>query len=159
VPGLPVKGFTVKEALNRAIAMEEQSHSLYTWAAGKVENLGSRRLFEELALEEQRHKEKLQSIRDDEAKFSEFIRSESGLVDLKVIDHLVDVELSENMSFQEILIYAGKREKYTFEYYDALSKGLRDVEVKELFKALASEELKHKYRIEKLYDEEVLRET
>jgi rubrerythrin len=81
------------------------------------------------------------------------------LVDLKVIDHLVDVELSENMSFQEILIYAGKREKYTFEYYDALSKGLRDVEVKELFKALASEELKHKYRIEKLYDEEVLRET
>lgn len=152
------KGFTVEEALNRAIAMEEQSYSLYTWAIRKARTPGGRKLFEELIQEERKHKEKLLSIRDGKAKLSEFTGSEAKVVDLKIVDYLADVKLSEDMGFQEILIYAGKREKYTYEYYDSLSKKFKG-ELGRLFEALADEELNHKYRIEKLYDDEVLRET
>lgn len=152
------KDFTVEETLNRAIAMEEQSHSLYTWTIRKAKTPGGRKLFEELIQEELKHKEKLLSIRDDKAKLSEFIGSEAKVIDLKIVDYLADVKFSEDMSFQEILIYAGKREKYTYEYYDSLSKRFGG-ELGRLFKALADEELKHKYRIEKLYDDEVFREA
>ncbi len=62
------------------------------------------------------------------------------------------------MDYQEILIYAGKREKDTSEYYQSLSKQFEGSNIGRFFNALSAEELKHKYKIEKLYDEEVLKE-
>ncbi len=152
------KDSKIEHALNRAVAMEEQSISLYSWAAEMASSSGSRRLLEELALEEQGHKEKLQSLMKDERKLSEFVGSRGRSIDLKIVDGLVDVKLSKDMEYQEILIYAGKREKITFDYYNSLSMQFRGTEVGSLLEALADEELSHKYRIERLYDDEVLRE-
>jgi len=135
---LTIKDFTIKQALNRAVAMEEQSYSLYRWAADRSGTLGSKRLLEELAMEEQSHKEKLLSLIDDEKRISDFIESHEKILDLKIVDYLTDINLSEEMDYQETLIYAGKREKDTSEYYQSLSKQFEGTEIGRFFNALAA---------------------
>ena len=106
--------------------MEEQSYSLYRWAADRAGTLGSKRLLEELSMEEQSHKEKLLSLIDDEKRISDFIESQEKILDLKIVDYLTDINLSEEMDYQEIIIYAGKREKDTSEYYNLSQNSLRE---------------------------------
>ena len=78
--------------------------------------------------------------------------------DLKIVDGLEDTKLSETATYQEILIFAGKREKETYEYYQELSQRFGENKVGKLFHKLAQEELKHKNRIEREYDQYVLQE-
>jgi rubrerythrin len=77
---------------------------------------------------------------------------------LRITDWLKNTELSESASYQDILIYVGKREKETYEYYRSLSERYRGNEIGKLFSTLANEELTHKNRIEREYDKYVLTE-
>jgi len=52
-----------------------------------------------------------------------------------------------------------KREEKAHDLYTELAAKGRDPHVVKLFQMLAQEELKHKNRIEKEYDEEVLRDN
>jgi hypothetical protein len=59
------------------------------------------------------------------------------------------------------LIYAAKREKITYEHYRSLGEGpfaRYFPQAGELFSKLAEEELIHKNKIEREYDERVLKE-
>ncbi len=57
------------------------------------------------------------------------------------------------------MIYAAKREKSTYEYYNSFALGLEGTDVGELFSRLAQEELTHKNKLEREYDEYVLTEN
>lgn len=74
------------------------------------------------------------------------------------MDRLEDTFLSPEADYQEILIYAAKREKETHDFYVELAKKYLDKEIGRIFARLAHEELKHKYRLETEYDDIVLKE-
>lgn len=78
---------------------------------------------------------------------------------LAISDYLIDVEPSENMTYQDILIVAMKREEKAQKLYSDLADKTVDRETKKLFSKLASEESKHKLYFEKLYDEVILSEN
>jgi len=59
----------------------------------------------------------------------------------------------------EALILAMKREKSAFKLYTDLSNLVKDQDIKELFRSLAQEELKHKLRFELEYDDNILGEN
>lgn len=64
----------------------------------------------------------------------------------------VDVEEAD-LSYQNLLIRAMKREEASYKLYSEMSVKFGDSEVAMLFRKLASEEAKHKLQFEKLYDE------
>jgi rubrerythrin len=151
------KGWTWEGAIDRAILMEEQSHSLYSSALKIVRSPGSRSLLGNLANDELQHKAKLENVKRTRS-WEQLGPKAKDLIDLEILDRVEDVRLSEDATYEEILIFAGKREKETHEYYLELSARLEGTPAGELFSHLAKEELGHKAKIEKEYESIVLKE-
>ncbi len=61
------------------------------------------------------------------------------------------------MKYQDLLILAMKREDAAYALYNNLATQSSDESIVKLFQILAQEELKHKNRLEKEYDEVVLK--
>ena len=155
----------LKKILEGAIKIEEESYALYTKAQGIAKLPSSKALLKELAEAELNHKEKLLTIMEHSASIywagvSE-LGSETGEIeDLKIVDYMPDTTLSEDADYPALLVYAGKREKMTYEHYRSLADGPFGryfPQAGELFSKLAEEELIHKNKIEREYSEHVLK--
>ena len=70
-----------------------------------------------------------------------------------------EVEPDEDLDYQKALILAMKKEKAAFMLYTDLADQADDAELKDVFKALAQEEAKHKLRFEIEYDNVYLRDN
>jgi len=148
--------------LEGAIKIEEESYAIYVKAKKIARLPSSKALLNELAEDELSHKEKLLEITQKSASVywagvSE-LGSETEVEDLKIVDYMPDTALSEDADYLSILIYAGKREKMTYEHYRSLGSGpfaRYFPQVGELFSKLAEEELIHKNKIEREYSERV----
>jgi rubrerythrin len=149
----------LNKILRNAIKIEEQSYKLYKMAQKKVKYDSSKKFLEELAQEELTHKEKIKAILDNKKKISELGFSTKQAQDLKIIDVMKDVTITEDIDYQKLLVFAAKREKSTYDYYKSLALGLEGSEVGILFNKLAEEELTHKNRLEREYDEYILKEN
>jgi len=78
-------------------------------------------------------------------------------IDLRISDFIVSTDAAlDEMSYQDILITAMKKEEASFRLYSSLESSQNDAGAKKLFKKLASEEAGHKLLFEKLYDDEIL---
>jgi rubrerythrin len=150
---------TIEKILETALKLEEQSQSLYTTAQRKAKYPSSKKFLKELAQEELKHKEKLLAIAKNKAKLDELGKHEGKVQDLKIVDYMEDTPLSADADYATILIYAAKREKSTYEYYNHLASGLEGTDSGKLFAKLAQEELIHKSKLETEYDEHFLKEN
>ncbi|MCD4817351.1 MAG: ferritin family protein [Candidatus Cloacimonetes bacterium] len=79
--------------------------------------------------------------------------------DLHISDYIVSAEPSDDMSYQDILTIAIKREEAAAILYSNMAEMINDAELKNLFKKLAAEEAGHKLKFEKIYDDEILKEN
>ncbi len=143
------------EILNYAIDMEQVAVDLYTKIAEKAATEHNRQMFLSFAQEERGHKIKLENVKLGKID----IGSMEAVQDLKIADYANDVEITDNSSYQDILMFAMKQEKQAYRLYTDLAQRTDNAEVKELFLALAHEEANHKLRFEIEYDEHVLREN
>jgi rubrerythrin len=62
------------------------------------------------------------------------------------------------MTFQDLLIFAAKKEQEAVDLYSNLEENAEDDELKKLFQFLAQQEKAHKLKLEKEYEEHVLEE-
>ena len=152
-----MSGWTLRKALELALSMERKSIELYTSAQTKALSSSSIRLLKELVREEQKHRNKIQEAMKDPKKTKEIGQPVTKIQDLKIVDYLEDTTLSPEADYQQILIYAGKREKETHDLYIELAGRYRGRQIGKMFVQLAEEELKHKHRLEKEYDDTVLK--
>lgn len=144
---------TVDEILNFAIAGEMAATRFYLDLAAKMDNDAMKKVFEDFAAEEQKHKALLENIKQGETiKFEE-------VGDLKIADYVVDVEASPDMEYQDALILAMKREKAACAMYNHLATVTHNQETRDTFLMLAQEEAKHKLYFETEYDQVVLKEN
>lgn len=148
-----------KAIIEAAVKVEEQSIALYTMALENAKYPSSKVFLKQLVEEEMGHKKKLLAIMNDETKLSELGSHGGEVQDLKIVDMLEDTPLSEGADYEAILVYAAKREKSTYDYYKTLALGLKGTPMGELFSKLAQEELGHKNKLEKEYDDCVLTEN
>ncbi len=143
------------EILDFAIAMERKAEILYTMIAEKAKTEHNRQLFLSFAQEEKGHRVKLEGV-----KLGNFeLDSSEEVPDLKISDYANDVELTDNASYQTILMFAMKQEKQAFRMYTDLADRTENDDLKNIFLALAQEEAKHKLHFEIEYDEHVLKEN
>ena len=112
-------------------------------------------MFREMADQERGHKRKLQHL--DEVKAA--ATAVEKVPDLKISDYLVDVEFRPDMSYQDVLILAMKREESAFKLYTDMANRSEDPDLAQLFRVLAQEEARHKLNLETEYDERVLTEN
>lgn len=148
-----------KSIIEAAVKVEDQSIALYSMALENAKYPSSKVFLKELVEEERHHKKKLESIMKDKSKISLLGSGGNKVQDLKIVDMLEDTPLSDEADYEAILVYAAKREKSTYEYYKTLALGLRGIDIGELFAKLAQEELRHKNKLEREYDECVLSEN
>jgi rubrerythrin len=138
-----------------AIEKEQEAADLYRDLSAKSESSGVREMFQELAKQEEGHKARLESLSRDG-----FPGGGAGAVpDLKISDYLVDIAIGPESSYQDVLIFAMKREEASVALYTRLSGDATDQSAKSLFLSLAAEEKKHKLRLETEYDENVLKDN
>ncbi len=146
---------SVDAVLERAIAMEDESAGLYGVLAGAVKNAPVRGRLQELAEMERGHKAKLQEIRAGNIRWAIRRSKAEPVTDLRLSDHLEAKPLDANADYQDVLLAAARREKTTHDFYQAMGELVDDPLVKSVFEMLATEELRHKYMLEKIYEEVV----
>ncbi len=146
---------TIDEILDFAIGEEEKAAKFYAFMAGRVEKPWMKELFKEFAREEVGHKEKLLGFKEGEA----FKPLGKKIQDLKIADYTVDIDPGPDVTYQDALIVAMKKEKAAFRLYSDLAASAEDQSVRDVFLALAQEEAKHKLRFEVEYDEKILTEN
>ena len=147
-----------KKIIESAVKVEEQSIALYKMALENAKYPSSKVFLKQLADEEKGHKNKLEAIMKDENKISE-LGSQGEVQDLKIVDMKEDTPLSPEADYETILVYAAKREKSSYDYYKILALGLKGTKIAEAFNKLSQEELEHKNKLEKEYDDCVLTEN
>ncbi len=81
------------------------------------------------------------------------------VTNLNISEYIVDVKPYEDMTYQDILIIAMKKEEQAMKLYTNLAGNFQGSELETLFLKLASEEAGHKLQFETLYDEHVLKEN
>ena len=148
-----------KAIIEAAVKVEEQSITLYTMALQNAKYPSSKVFLKQLVEEEKGHKNKLEAIMKDETKISELGSHGGAVQDLKIVDMMDDTPLSSGADYEAILVYAAKREKTSYDYYRTLALGLKGTKMGEMFSKLAQEELSHKNKLEKEYDDCVLTEN
>ncbi len=151
-----MKEFTnINDILDFAIAREQDAVDFYNRLATNARNTDMRQIFEQFAREEMGHKARLIKVKEEGLVA---LPSET-VADLKIADYTVLDPERDDMTYEQALVLAMKREKAAFKLYLTLSERVANPEYKELFKQLAQEESRHKLRFELEYDEYVLREN
>lgn len=143
------------EILEFAISEEEKAAAFYRDLAQRVDRQWMKDVLLGFAEEEDGHKRKLQSI--EKKGFSANVSTK--VTDLKITDYLVDPKTEGELTYQDALILAAKKEKAAFKMYSDLAVLMDEPELKKLLEQLAHEEAKHKLRFELEYDEYVLKEN
>ena len=146
----------VEKILVYAIEREIESAQFYTNLAARTENPTMQQVFRDFAREEGGHKAKLIAIKEGKLMPS---FAPGKVKDLKIADYVVDVVPSPDMSYQQALILAMKKEKASFMLYSDLAESTDNEQLRGTFLILAQEEARHKLRFEIEYDENVLTEN
>jgi len=146
---------SVDGVLDFAIDREQEAVDFYTELALKVTRSDMKSLFKQFAKEEMGHKAKLQGVKQGK----QLLSAEKQILDLQVGDYLVADEPTEDLTYQNALILAMKKEKASFRLYTDLAASAPGDDLKNTFLTLAQEEAKHKLRFEVEYDNEVMTEN
>ena len=142
-----------REAITFAIRKEAEAYNLYMTYSQLVKSPGTKKMFLELAQEEDKHRKILEGVeKKDVSKYQL-----KKIPDLKIGDYVKEEEFHPDMDYASALRLAMKREENSLKLYNHLATGTDDLELKTLFSVLAQEESKHKLRLETEYDENVLK--
>ena len=149
---------TIEQILEQAIRFEEQAYDFYVGAIDMVKQPHIKDTLKDLAVEEVKHKEKLQALVEENAEALIAV-SRQKVQDLKLAEYLVAPPLGVDATFQDVLVVAMHREKSSHEFYSTMATIADDESTKKLFAFLAQEELVHKNKVETLYDEVVYQDN
>ena len=140
------------DVVNFAIQKEEGSVSFYQDCAQRAKNPGIREFFQELADEQKKHLSTLKELNPhglDDFKLGK-------VEDLHLSDYLINISFKPDLTYQEALTLAMKKQEKAHEFYSSWKDKCIHEKTAKVFEMLAQEELKHKRRLENAYDDEIL---
>ena len=140
----------LSEVLDTAMYKEIASQAMYEAAQRKTDDPGAKELLKDLAGQEVKHSEKLKDLKQT-GLVKQWHQGE--IADLKVSNYLTGGDTLEGAGLQDTLIFAMKREEESVDFYRKMMGMMREEAAKQLCANLVNEELKHKKRLETLYDQ------
>lgn len=140
------------DVIQFAIQREEEAAKAYGDMMKNAQDEAARKLLLDLQEDEKNHKRVLQGL----TKVKVASSASKDVKDLKISDYLVEEPLGADMNFQDLLIFAAKKEKRAADLYEDLAKKSKSKEQEALFEFLAKQEKSHKLRLELEYEKHVL---
>jgi rubrerythrin len=150
---------TVDAILKESIQGEVESYELYSNAVELVQAEHIKALLRELAQEELGHKVALERMLEDPEQLDWQVRelAAAPIQDYQIADHLVARPLAHDSTFQDVCIYAAKKEQQSYELYQGLA-AQSSGDARNLLEAMAKDELRHKNLVEGWYEEVIYAE-
>lgn len=145
---------TLQDVITFAIGKEEAAYQLYSTTAQRVQSPAARKMLEEMAAQELGHKRMMEAMTAEKLASYDIAR----VPDLKIGNYLQPVPVTEDMSFRDVLVFAMKSEEAAYQLYTSAENLSDDPEIRGVLRLMASEEKKHKYHLETMYDDKVLTE-
>lgn len=137
-----------EEILERAIQAEEAAAGMYRRLAARSLREDLRELLVALAVQEERHREKLERVRSGD--LSVFTMPAPGGLELAAPSAVG--ELGSDARPAQALLVAIEQEQRAFQLYASLASSTDDPEVRGLLEGLALEEVSHWRQLEEAYD-------
>ena len=139
----------LKEIIAFALEKEKEAVTFYETCSEQSTRSGMKQAFLEMADEEKKHVKMLENFTPDDVEHVKI----RNIPDLKIGEYLVEMAFTPNMSYQDLLILAIKREESASKMYSQMAVEGTDNSMVKLFQFMAQEELRHKNRLEKEYDD------
>ncbi len=143
------------EILDFAIEKEHEAVEFYLNLQKIVKDPASKAVLHDLEMMERGHVQILQNITPSQV--AKFIPE--NIANLQISDYMVTNTPNPEMTFQEVLAIAMKREEAAKNLYAVLANDTNDEALKSMFMKLSTEEDKHKLQLETLYDDVILKEN
>ena len=140
---------TVSEIIDIAIQREEEAFAFYMDIHGKVSETAVKDTLEFIAGEEKKHREFLVKYRD--GGFGVDSLRMNDPIDYRIAEHLEEPEVKADMRSEDVYLVAAHRESRSHQFYSDLARLHTGGELNEMLLKIASEELKHKEKMEYLY--------
>ena len=136
-----------KEILKIAIGNEVEAYEFYKGVSEKAASANIRKMFSELAEEEQGHKKLLEGFLSGDISNMKF----NEVTDYKVAETVDKPKLSLDMKPADALALAMKNEEEAMNMYTAFAAASASDEQKKMFENLAIMEKGHKVKLEEYY--------
>jgi len=147
---------SIDAILREAIQGELESYELYSGLVERVKAQQVKEAFQKLAQEELGHKASLEKMLSGPGQLRIQIRAlaKASVLDYGIGDHLQLEPLEPEATFQDVCIFASKKEQQSYELYRDLAEQSRG-EIHALFSAMAKDEMRHKNLVEGWYEEDI----
>jgi len=143
---------SLEDALNFARDKEQKANDIYTVFGQIVKSQAARKLLEELAMQELRHRQMIEDVLTTGNVAN--IGGKKKIEEVSFSDYMdPPADLDSNSNPQDVMAYALKMEQSAYDLYRDLLDNYADTELQGLFARLAQEELKHKQILEEQYEE------
>lgn len=138
---------TYKEIISLAVNNEVEAYQFYKSVAEKTQDSNLKSIFQELAKEEQQHKDFLEGLLSEGAADLFFEK----VSDYRVSTGVEKPKLSMDMKPVDAIALAMKREEEAMELYSEMAEKSQDPEKKKMFQELSKMEQGHKVKLEEIF--------
>lgn len=145
---------SVADVIAFAVAREIEAARAYARLAALAKTPGLKELCLFLEGQEEAHRRLLEGLTEAALRGL----GPAFVADLRIVDPLADEKLADDMSVQEMLIFAARKEKRAAELYESLALSAAEAKLKDLFLFLAGQERDHKLKLETEYEKLLLQE-
>lgn len=132
--------------IERAIKNEEEAYEFYMDLAKRIADEEAKDTLLFLAREEKKHKEYLLKYRQ-----TGFAGPSRPVIDYKIAENLVKPDIQQDIHSKDVYLIAANRELNAHNFYKGLAEIHPAGDIREMLLGMASEELRHKEKMEYLY--------
>jgi rubrerythrin len=147
----------LKDFLDIAIQREIEAFEFYSGLAKKVADLQAKDTLALLVGEEKKHRAFLEDYLNGKIAAGSLRMSQA--VDYKIAEFMEKPATDSEIKSSEAYLLAAHREKASHDFYKALADIHPDGPVKDMLLLMASEEMKHKEKVEYLYSNTAFAQT
>ncbi|MCK9229501.1 MAG: ferritin family protein [Syntrophales bacterium] len=152
-----MKNRKLDDVIDIAIEREEEACAFYRDLYSRVEDETARETLDFLSKEEKKHKEFLMQYKAGTAGSGGLRMVE--FIDYKIAEHLDAPDIEKNMESKDVYLVAAHRELNSYTFYRSLADLHPRGDVKNMLLRIASEEMKHKEKVEYLYSNTAFPQT
>ena len=138
------------EVLDYAIWNEEEAAKFYSEMAKRPIPEEVKKVFEDFARMELRHKETLEKVKAGKVRLKDQVVQNLGIA--KIAE---EAQINENATFADAIVLAMKRENEAYRLYIELAAAAETRETLDIFALLAQQEARHKLWFETEYKKQV----
>lgn len=139
------------DLMDTAIYREIASQAFYVAAQSQTDDPSVQILLKELVIEEQKHSQLLKNLKEKGLTEQDLYREQ--VPNLMISEYLTGGDTLDGAGLQETILFAVKREQRAVEFYSRMADVMKDDTAKQLCEKLVNEEMKHKQKLEKTYNE------